>query len=1005
MRSESLIQRHAPTVLTFVIGVILSVIAFTYVRNSAHDRWQSNFNGSANERLILLEREFFSTFETLQSLSGLFDATPQVGRGAFQRFTAPVLTRHPGIQALEWIPRVKTAERSDFETFARRDGFSEFKFTEREAQGRMVGVTERDEYFPVYFVEPLKGNELALGFDLGSNPVRLLALEQARDSGAMVATARITLVQETGDQYGFLVFKPVYGVGAVLSTVESRRENLAGFVLGVFRIGDIIETSMERLGRGAKAMDVFIFDRSAPKGEQLLYPKSAQERSPEDLLTSYCMSSERNVAGRLWSVSFCPPSGHSRVVSHWESTAVLIVGLLLSGLLAFYLRMVLTQRETTRRLVAQRTAELAESESRVRAIVNTVVDGIISINKHGVVETLNPAAEGIFGYTAAEVIGQNVKMLMPRPYQDDHDGYLANYINTGNAKVIGIGREVEGLRKDGTTFPMSLAVSEVKLDDRQLFVGIVRDITHFKKAEKANNLAKERAEDANRAKAGFLAMMSHEIRTPLNGVLGVLGLLEDTSLDAEQNSYVQTARRSGEGLLDIISDILDFSKMEAGKLEFENSAFAFAPLMESVIDMLATRAQDQGIDLTLKIDPNVPEFVEGDPGRLRQVVLNLAGNAVKYTEQGGVYISVEPLGEDHPQNLLMFTVRDTGIGIPAEKHADLFAEFTTLDSSYARKYGGTGLGLAISKKLVDSMNGEISFTSKPGEGSTFLFAVPLSPVEKPDTDVADHTDMTGAEPDRKLRILLAEDNPTNRMVASSMLVKAGHHVDTAANGIEAVEAVRQRPYDAVLMDVSMPEMDGIQATARIRELPNGKGRIPIIAMTAHAMVGDRESILAAGMDDYLAKPVGRGPVLEALARWTSDSHIDDVEVPAADQILAQPSISILDPSVLVELAEETDVAMIPTFLASFFTDVTERMERIANAEASQDMDVLELECHTIGSSSGTFGAMQLHTISRTIEELCRSGKVDEAFALTGELREAVINAFEALEKYLDNLDA
>ncbi|MBL4613960.1 MAG: PAS domain S-box protein, partial [Magnetovibrio sp.] len=499
----------------------------------------------------------------------------------------------------------------------------------------------------------------------------------------------------------------------------------------------------------------------------------------------------------------------------------------------------------------RREAALRMSEDRMRATVESSMDCIIIINNEGRVTEFNPAAEECFGYSREQAMGRVLsELIIPQRHHAAHREGIQNYFQTGEGPIIGKRTEVEAMRADGTEFLAELAVETATCEDGMSFIAYLRDITARHAEENALHLAKERAEEANRAKAGFLAMMSHEIRTPLNGVLGVLGLMEDTNLDQIQQAYVDTARRSGEGLLDIISDILDFSKMEAGKLEFEASAFALSPLMQSVVDMLATRAMDQGIDLTLKVDDDVPNFVEGDPGRLRQVILNLASNAVKFTDHGSVDILVKTVSGDYPEHALQFSVCDTGIGIPAEKHADLFAEFTTLDPSYTRKYGGTGLGLAISKKLVDIMNGVVFFESAPGKGSTFHFVVPLIPADKPDTELGRHGEETGLEPDRKLRILLAEDNPTNRMVAQSMLVKAGHHVDTAANGIEAVEAVQQRPYDAVLMDISMPEMDGIQATARIRELPDGKGNLPIIAMTAHAMVGDREGILATGMDDY-----------------------------------------------------------------------------------------------------------------------------------------------------------
>ncbi len=398
-------------------------------------------------------------------------------------------------------------------------------------------------------------------------------------------------------------------------------------------------------------------------------------------------------------------------------------------------------------------------------------------------------------------------------------------------------------------------------------LGIATDVTDLKARETELRETKEAAEAANTAKSAFLATMSHEIRTPMNGILGMASLLLDMDMPDEQKRRVRTIRRSGETLLSLLNDILDLSKIEAGRLELDEIGFDTRQLLADVSSLWDWRAREKGVDFVVKIEHTVPEELIGDQGRIRQILLNLVSNAVKFTEQGQVGLAVSATSEDGDRWLLRFEVSDTGIGIEPDALTRLFDKFTQADVSMTRRYGGTGLGLAICRQLVDLLGGAIGVDSKPGKGSVFWFTLPCRRLgAHPAMSEAAADDFQDRESYRQLRVLVAEDNQINQVVIRAILTRAGHDVDIVEDGARTVEAAAGSDYDLILMDVQMPEMDGPTATRAIRALSGPRSEIPIVALTANAMAGDREKYLAAGMNEYVSKPIDADELNAAIGR-------------------------------------------------------------------------------------------------------------------------------------------
>ncbi|HRK38167.1 MAG TPA: ATP-binding protein [Burkholderiaceae bacterium] len=524
------------------------------------------------------------------------------------------------------------------------------------------------------------------------------------------------------------------------------------------------------------------------------------------------------------------------------------------------------RREVDERLAVERNLRL--SESKLNSIFDSAPEGIVVIDTRGLIIQANTAAADMFGLALAELLGQNVGVLMASERRSQHAQDIDTYLRTGIQHMLNRPRVVEGCRKDGTRFPLRLSVTETRVDDELYFTGVMQDFTQIKANEAQLIEARNKAEVANRLKGEFLANMSHEIRTPMNGIVGMTQLVLDTELQPQQREHLTLAKDSANHLLVIINDILDFSKIESGALELEPARIQPEQILRHTVKSLRGLADSKGIGLRHTCTPAVPAEVMADPVRLRQVLTNLIGNAVKFTHEGevAVHMDATPPAEDGSV-MLQVQVVDTGIGFDPAKAEALFKPFEQADGTITRSYGGTGLGLAISRSLVTLMGGSISATSTPGKGSTFEFSVRCT---RPLGTEAVFNKSAGGDNQnavRPLKILVAEDHPINQKLAGLLLAKMGHSHVMVENGQLALDALAREPFDLVLMDVMMPEKDGPAAVAELRQREAGTGQhTPVLMVTAHAMTGDRERFLDNGADGYVSKPISAQALQAEIAR-------------------------------------------------------------------------------------------------------------------------------------------
>ncbi len=653
--------------------------------------------------------------------------------------------------------------------------------------------------------------------------------------------------------------------------------------------------------------------------------------------------------------------------------------------------------------------ELLKSETQFRSIWEASCEPMFLTDSSGMIVKVNAAFAGMLGSDPRSLEGMSVTGLF-HPEDREELREFHRQIYASHVKQRFFERELHFVHGRCGIFENSLARVDIPGQPPQMLC-VLRDVTEQKRNAGELARAKEAAEAANReliaanrnleetgrlaremadraealsaAKSDFLANMTHEVRTPLNGILGMTGLALETQLQNDQREYLELVKSSAEALLNLVNDVLDFSKYEAGKLGLDSVEFSLRALLRDVLRPLALRASAGGLAFDSVIADQAPDRLIGDPLRISQVLRNLAGNAVKFTHQGKVSVTVRVESVEGSRVTLCFSVADTGIGIPADKHRLIFEPFTQADGSTTRKYGGTGLGLSICSGLVQLMDGRIWVESEPGRGSTFHFTLTLQiakPAKADEPVWAPSAMRDGAR--RRLRILVAEDNSVNQRLATRLLEREGHAVTIAGSGQEALELFgssldEREEYDLILMDVQMPGLDGLQATARIRERERGPHRrVPIIAMTAQSSESDRLRCLESGMDAYVAKPVHVPELLKMIESAVLGGNSMNVDL-TSEGPSVEAQLQQLDESLALSRVGG-DVELLKEVVELFLDDYPSTLERIKSAVAGRDATALEHHAHSLKGSVSTFGANRAFEAAFSLEKQGRSGDLSGA---------------------------
>jgi len=975
-RPQGALQRRRwGAALTLVISLVVSVLVSWRTQLAVRAEAKARFLGESDRLVAELARRITQSSYALHGLRASIAAGARLDRLQFRRWVAhrDLAAEFPGIRGLGFIERVPRADLAAFVARERTDHAPDFSIKSTGAAPDLLLITH---------IEPIERNLPALGLDIGAEAIRREAAEQAIDSGQLSLTGPIVLVQDERRGPGWLLFLPAYRSDVPLATVSERRAALIGLLYAPIAAAEVlsplrsfVEGRLHFQLHDVRSKGPALFDSATD--ELLVARPQALFRRQVPLV----------LAGRMLTVHIETTLAFEAGLARFSPSVVLLAGVALSLLLASVFLRLLASRDAAEARSQQASDALAASEYLIRQMIDSVPARLSLWSPQLSCRLANRALCTALGRSREELVGTPltaaaVGIADLTEVQPAIDAALR-----GQAQQ----REWSQRQPDGRVIStLAHFVPKRRGDEiRGLFI-LTLDISELKDAQRA-------AQQASEAKSRFLSRVSHEIRTPMNAVLGMLELLRATPLNERQADYASKAERAARSLLALINDVLDMSKIEAGKMTLDVRPFSPRAVLDEVALVLAAARGDKPVALRCHCDAAVPEKLIGDELRIRQVLTNLGGNAIKFTHRGEVDVHIALLSQTDSDAELELAVRDTGIGIPQEVQARLFDDYRQADDTTTSQFGGTGLGLSISRQLATLMGGELKLSSAPGVGSRFWLRIrlPLPASAGASTD-SQRSDAIAGRPLSGLRLLLVEDNALNQQIARELLCARGAEVSAASDGQQAVQQLEQAAdrFDAVLMDVQMPGMDGYAATRYIRGRL-GLTKLPILAMTANALESDREAARQAGMDGHLAKPIDSRQLVDSLLLHIGRSQKNSSTSAVKSGGTAEAP-GILDREAAIALLggdDELYRSMLPMFRQRL-VELDEQLQHLTSARPGQDLGPV---LHNLRGMASTMGATALATAALQAERSAQQPTADDLGGLLAAVSHSIAATLSALD--------